>query len=255
MKYRFATLIITTLILYSCKKSQNNPHPDNGDGKEQWQFFNTTNSKLPANQINTMAVSKNNIKWIGTANGLLSINGDAWVVYKAQNGGLPSSNILSLAVQANGNVWVGTDKGLAKFDGNTWTSYVLTNSTLPDQAIMSLVCDDQHGRVWVGTSKGIVEIDSDNRWTLHDETENILPLSMTVDQSGALWIGAHDPFSFRGSIKKFNNGLWKSYALDQMGYESAFPYAIAVEKDNAVVAVLSGTVTRAVIKFTNSTWT
>jgi ligand-binding sensor domain-containing protein len=109
--------------------------------------------------------------------------------------------------------------------------------------------------MWVGTSKGIVEIDSNNNWILHGETEDILPLSMTVDQTGALWIGAHDPFNFRGSIKKFHNGVWKSYALDQMGYESAFPYAIAVDKDNAVVAVLAGTATRAVIKFTNLIWT
>lgn len=247
-------VISVTAVVSACKKPRNNPQPDSPSAKPSWQFFTTSNSRLPSPQINAIAVSKTNVKWIGTGNGLLRISGDSWTVYHAQNSGLPSSIILSLAVQDDGTIWAGTDKGLARFNGNNWFAYTPANSMLPDQTIMSLAHDSPHKRTWVGTAKGIVEIGEQDKWMLHDETEGELPLSLATDQTGALWIGAHDPFSFRGSIKKFGNGGWTSYELDGMGYPSSFPYGIAVDKDNAVVAVLAGTSVRAVIKFTGAAW-
>lgn len=254
MKSQFYFLVLIATFLFSCKKSDKKPKPDTNNEKVQWQYFTTANSKLPNNQVNAIAISKSNVKWVGTADGLVSINGSTWTVFKTELGGLPSSNILSLAVQGNNNVWVGTDKGLAKFDGTKWTVYTSAKSIVPNAVVMSLTSDDLHGRVWAGTAKGIVEINADNQFTLHDETEGILPLSLTTDQNGALWIGSHEPFTFRGSIRKYQNGVWKTYQLDQMGYESAFPYAIAVDNQNNVIAALTGTATRAVIKFANDTW-
>ncbi|NNU34056.1 hypothetical protein HK413_07625 [Mucilaginibacter sp. S1162] len=78
---------------------------------------------LPDQQVNSIAIDKQGIKWIGTANGLLRISGDTWTVYNDQNSGLPSSFILSIAAQDNGLVWIGTNKGLAKFNGTTLVCY------------------------------------------------------------------------------------------------------------------------------------
>lgn len=252
----FRLLLITYCIAFApaCKKTKENPQLNFEHENPRWQFYTTTNSKLPDQQVNSIAIDKQGIKWIGTANGLLRISGDTWTVYNDQNSGLPSSFILSIAAQDNGLVWIGTNKGLAKFNGTTWSVITPTNSILPDQQIMSLAHDTLNKRTWVGTPKGIVEISAQNQLILHDETEGELPLSMVTDKNGALWIGGHEPFSFRSKIKKFQSGVWTAYQLDLMGYPSTFPYAIGVDKDNAVVATLTGTAVHSVIKFSGVKW-
>jgi ligand-binding sensor domain-containing protein len=256
MKKIFRLLLITCCMasMSACKKPKNNPQPNHENEKPQWQLFATANSRLPDQQVNTIVIDKDDIKWVGTANGLLRIAGDTWTVYNDKNSGLPSSFILSIAAQDDGIIWIGTTKGLAKFNGTNWAVFTTANSILPDQQIMSLAHDKLNNRTWVGTPRGIVEISGQDQWTLHDETEDELPLAMVTDKNGALWIGAHDHVSFRGSIKKFQNGIWTSYQLDLMGYPSTFPYAIGVDKYNAVVATLTGTAVRSVIKFNGTGW-
>lgn len=255
MKLNFKLLLMIGLVslVLACRKTKS-PAPGPGEVRTPWQFFTVANSRLPNQQVNAVAISKNDVKWIGTANGLVRIAGDTWTVYNQLNSGLPSPVIQALTVQENGMVWVGTNKGLARFDGTAWSVYTPANSVLPDEAIMSLTHDNLHQLTWIGTAKGIAEVSGTGQWKLHDETGGVLPLSMTTDQNGALWVGAHDPFNFRGSIQKFRNGTWTTYQLDNMGYASAFPYAIGIDKDNAVVAVLAGTVVRAAIKLTVNGW-
>ena len=253
MKFSIAIVLMAIITgLTACRRSITEPGSGTGN-PPGWQLFTTLNSMLPDQQINTIAI-KNNVKWIGTANGLVRIEDNDWKVYHTQNSALPSAFIQALAIAPDGTAWIGTNQGLVKFDGNIWTLYTPANSLLPDKGIMSIAHDDLFHRTWIGTADGLVLIDAQGQWTLFDETAGELPLSMTTDATGALWIGAHEHASFRGSIKKFDNGAWKSYQLAPMGYESAFPYGIAIDHQGTVIALLAGTVVRTVIRFDGSTW-
>jgi ligand-binding sensor domain-containing protein len=246
-------IMVTTLMIMamgvSCKKdklpgkneTQNPPDPE-------WRLFTTANSKLPDNQVNTIAIGENNVKWVGTSKGLVRLTDSIWTVFTSENSSLPSSFIQALAVEPNGTVWVGTDKGLARYNGSVWNVYTSSNSVLPENAIMSLTHDAKFGRTWIGTAKGLVRIDNANNWKLYDETSDDLLYSLATDHQGNLWMGAFNHFQFQGRIRKLEQDKWTAYNLNDAGYTSTFPYSIAVDKNNDVVALLTGTSVSAVVR-------
>lgn len=249
----WAAVIITT----GCKKEKivATPDIDNKPGKEQfpqWLTYSTDNSALPNNQINAVAIDNKDTKWIGTADGLVSIQDNALTVFNTHNSALPSAFIQALAVENNGTVWVGTDKGLAKFNGATWTVYNTTNSPLTSNGIKCVVHDPKHQTTWIGTEEELIKVNNTGQFEYIVEAKVIQ--SMAVDDNGALWMGVFNDFAFIGLIKKFDNGKWTSYRLDQLGYTSALPYAIGVNKNNHVFALLAGTVVKSVIRFNGSNW-
>lgn len=243
--------LLLLCLISGCEREDSMP---NVVVSEEWTHFNTANSVLPSNQINSLAIDSKGVKWIGTANGLVRITGDTWTVFDENNAGLPSSFIQVLTVQENGTIWLGTNMGLARYDGKSWAVYTTQNSILPDNAIMSIAFDEGKQITWIGTAHGLVKIDSSNNWKLHDEFEDDLILSMAVGDAGTLWLGTFNHFAFRGSIRNLSNETWTTYHLDQMGYESTFPYALAIGENNELFAVLSGTSVRSIIRFTNSSW-
>src|SRR4030042_1575976 len=69
-----------------------------------WIIYNTTNSEIPANHINWIAVDILNRKWIGTNNGLVIIdNNGTWSVYNCSNSSIPYDFINAIAFDSQGN--------------------------------------------------------------------------------------------------------------------------------------------------------
>ncbi|UFH57850.1 two-component regulator propeller domain-containing protein [Spirosoma sp. KNUC1025] len=244
-------VIVWLSALAACQPRKTAIHPS----KPGWTRFTSANSPLPNPQINALAIGQPDVVWIGTADGLARYNEAQWTLFTSANSALPSNFIQALTVQPDGTLWVGTNKGLARFDGTSWVAYTPTNSVLPDRAVMSLAYDPVNHLTWVGTAKGIVSINPAQKWTVFDELDGELVLCMTTDHTGALWVGTHEPFSFRGRIKRFDQGQWTTFPLDQMSYASAFPYGIAVASNNAVITLLAGTVVNTALRFTGSGWT
>ncbi|QMU30624.1 ligand-binding sensor domain-containing protein [Adhaeribacter radiodurans] len=255
---RLASMCLVLVMIFTtgCKKEEiDKDNPDGPNEEEpEWIRFHTANSTLPDNQVNALAIDLNDVKWVGTANGLVRISGEEWTVFNTSNSPLPSSFIQSLVVTQNGTAWIGTNKGLVRYDQTGWIVYDTANSVLPDNAIMCLAHDNKQNIIWVGTAKGLIKIDENKNWQLYDALEDDLILSMAVDQNGALWLGMFNHFAFRGSIRQFAGEQWSTFHLDQMGYPSTFPYALTVDQNNMVVAVLTGTSVKSVIRHSNNGW-
>lgn len=228
------------------------PTPIVNETYPEWVHYNTGNSKIPNNQINAIAVDKSGTKWVATANGLACLKGTEWTVYNTTNSPLPSSFIQAVAADENGTVWVGTDKGLAKFNGANWWIYNTTNSVLTDERIKCIVHDSKYNNTWIGTEEGFVKVDNANHWE-YIYSGNVI-LFMAVDGNGNLWLGEFNDFAFIGMIKKYEDGKFTTHRLDQLGYTSALPYGLSVDKNNDIIAVLAGTVVKSVIRFNGSTW-
>ncbi|WP_311952983.1 ligand-binding sensor domain-containing protein [Mucilaginibacter terrae] len=258
-KFIYLLMIPVLLLSLSCKKSnihppktseEELPQPGNSNFPE-WVTYDHASSPLPNDQVNAIAIGKNNVKWMGTAEGLARLEGTQWTIYNTGNSPLPSNHIQALTVEDNGTVWVGTPDGLARFNGTNWNVYTTANSLLTNNGIKCMAYDAGRNTVWAGTEEGIIKITNGN-WQYIDHFETIL--SMAVDHNGALWMGEFKGFSFVGVIKKYQNGQWTSYRLDQLGYASAFAYSIAVDKNDRIVAALAGTVVKAVIRFDGNHW-
>ena len=246
------SLMIMLFGASSCGDSEKDviTKPDEATAAE-WIIYHTENSKLPDNQVNTLVIDKKDIKWAGTAKGLVRIAGDAWEIFNPANSPLPSAYITALAVEENGTAWIGTDKGLARFDGKIWSVYTNQNSVLTNNNIACITHDSKYGVTWIGTDEGLIRTDKNNNWEHIDVGDNIL-LSLAADQNGAVWVGIFKPFIFRGQINKYENGHWTIYHLHDLGYTSAFPYGLAIDRNNAVLGVLSGTSVKAVVRISNN---
>ncbi|MGN6294951.1 MAG: ligand-binding sensor domain-containing protein [Chitinophagaceae bacterium] len=231
--------------LFSCKKETPNT-PDPATDIPEWTLFNTLNSPLPDNQINALAIDKQDVKWIGTSKGLIRWEGNKWKVFNCSNSPLPSDYVQSLAVEDNGTLWAGTAEGLIRLSGDNWQVYTTANSSLTHKGIPCIAHDAQRKITYVGTEGSIIKISAGNRWDILLENDNPV-LSLAVDRNGLLWAGQFNFFAFVGRIGKYENGQWASFNLATAGYPSSFPYSLAIDNNNKPVVALSGTAVRTVV--------
>ncbi|MES2652771.1 MAG: two-component regulator propeller domain-containing protein [Bacteroidota bacterium] len=248
------SIILIALLLTGCKKETIKSAATNNAPKPsiEWFKYHIGNSALPNNQVNAIVIDKNDIKWLGTSNGLVKIDGDKWTVFNTSNTRLPSSNIRAIALGNEGALWVGTDQGLVHYKDNQWTAYTSKNSVLTTNSITCITYNVLNKTTWIGTDEGIVKIDKDNNW--HYIFVNELVLSITTDGAGNLWTGVFNPYSFVGKIKRYANGNWTTYNLAEMDYPSSFPYALAADDNGHIFAVLSGTAVQSLIKYNGNSW-
>ena len=102
-----------------------------------WLRFNMSNSPLPTNGINAIAIDAIERIFMGTDSyGVLIKNGDNWLQYSTQNSDLPENHILSIATESTTVKWLGTyNSGVVRLEEdqselfeNTSNSYVYPTS-------------------------------------------------------------------------------------------------------------------------------
>ena len=102
-----------------------------------WLHFNMSNSPLPTNGINAIAIDAIERIFMGTDSyGVLIKNGDNWLQYSTENTDLPENHILSIATESTTVKWLGTyNSGVVRIEEdqselfeNTSNSYVYPTS-------------------------------------------------------------------------------------------------------------------------------
>jgi ligand-binding sensor domain-containing protein len=175
----------------------------------KWINYNTTNSNIPSDSINCIAIDGLGNKWIGTrSEGLAKFDGTNWTVYNESNSDLPENYVYSLIIDESGNKWIGTCcGGLAKFDGLNWTIYDTSNSGLPSNWVSSLAIDGS-GNKWIGTGYGLAKFD-DTYWNVYNPGWPYITrfiLSLAVDVSNNVWFKSYD------GLTKFDGTNWTHYS-------------------------------------------
>lgn len=70
-------------------------------------LYSKSNSKIPENELWSIAVDKTGNKWIGTSNfGLLKYDGKIFHSFNKTNSPIKGSFISPIFVDSNGNVWI-----------------------------------------------------------------------------------------------------------------------------------------------------
>ena len=212
-------------------------------------YYNNANSGLPGNQVLTIAIDEDNIKWIGTRDGGLShFDGTDWTVYDTGNSGLPSNEVLAIAIDEDNMKWIGTGGGgLARFDGTDWTVYDTENSGLASNNVRAIAIDEDNIK-WIGTSGGLARFDGTD-WTVYD-TENSGLVSnnvraIAIDEDNIKWIGTSD------GLARFDGTDWTVYNSGNSGLPDNYVHAIAIDEDNIKWIGTSGGLAR----FDGTDWT
>lgn len=129
--------------------------PDQFGGRIE-RVFNTENSPLPHNRVNTFHVARNGDLWIGTNDGVCRVESSGartftFHIYQTDRG-LMDGRVNAIFEDRVGQIWVGSwGGGLAKFDPEAEFFQVLTN--LPDVRIASVMPARDSGH-WIAMYGG-----------------------------------------------------------------------------------------------------
>lgn len=121
--------------------------------------YNSVNSGLPHNSIQSISIDNNDVIWVGTQQGgLARFDGTNWSVWNMSNSNLPGNFIIFAKVLANGEVWLsiinsGTSHlyWVSKLAGNTITNFsdVIDGYDIVDAFTF------RNNKVWVSSNEGL----------------------------------------------------------------------------------------------------
>jgi Two component regulator propeller. len=192
--------------------------------------------------VRDIAVDSNNVKWIGTSNGLIRQDGMSYDIL------FPGENIWCVTAH-NNRVCFGTGgNGLKYFDGNTWVSFNTSNSYLPSNNIRKLAMEND-SNLWIGTENGLAHYDF-QYWTIYNSSNSILPnniiSALDVDELNNKWIA-----TLGSGLIKYNNSSWQQFTPPC----SEISTICADHSGNILLGFQSGETNNALVKFDGSDWT
>ncbi|MGE5497637.1 MAG: T9SS type A sorting domain-containing protein, partial [Syntrophothermus sp.] len=165
----------------------------------RWTVYNTSNSGIPSNTIESAAVDPKGNVWVGFSvmdstkdpGGIAKYDGNSWTVFNKSNSGLPHNSVNSIVIDRQDNKWICTNGGgLAKFDDQSWTVYD-HKLGFPDY-VYSLAIDSL-GNKWIGSDK-LIKYDGQNI-TVYNASNSSLQYrndvisEVAVDKYGSIWLG------------------------------------------------------------------
>lgn len=191
------------------------------DGFPHRQFHLNTQATLglaPGRDMGKLAISPDDLKWLGTAQDGLIMFDDGGTPFEggdertvAINTGfdsrLGSDRVTAVYSNQAGVVWVGTDNGLNRisyrydkatgdFEIRSWREYRLHNGLR--SPVITDIEGDADGNIWAGTRGGLTQLKTTGLLTFTYTTDNS-PLiddrveSLLFDPTGGeLWIGTFD---------------------------------------------------------------
>ncbi|MBI3502198.1 MAG: T9SS type A sorting domain-containing protein [Bacteroidetes bacterium] len=188
-----------------------------------WTVYSKSNSGIPSDTVNALAVDAGNSIWLGTNAGVAKFNGSNWTVYNKSNSGIASDTVIAVAVNGN-SVYAGTRRGVSVFNGSSWTTYSVSNSGIVGDTVNAI--EFAGSSVYFGTTRGLSQLSGSN-WTTYNASnsglKNNIILSFYYDGSN-LWFGTN------GGIHQYSGGIITP--LDSL-YSIApfqFPAGISITK-------------------------
>ena len=160
-----------------------------------WVSFNTSNSNIPYNQVNSIefgsSLKSSGDIFVGTSFGLGILNIDnanfsnsTWYTFFEEpdpNTGLIGNEIINIQKNNNGKIWICTTNGISILEYNSslldttnenWEYYNTTNSFIPSNMAKSILFEE-NDKIWIGTTSGLAIIENDS-WNVQTfETEGI----------------------------------------------------------------------------------
>ncbi|MBE0390638.1 T9SS type A sorting domain-containing protein [Flavobacterium sp. PL002] len=222
------------------------------------------------NSFGTIAIDKNNTKWMATnKNGVIGFNEKGTVFKKItfgpDAGNLPVADVRAVAIDTKNQLWIGTTKGLrvlsniGRFQTDnqlTTSAIIIVDDNLPqellyEQYITDIAVDGANNK-WIGTAdSGIFMVSANGQETKYHFTIDNSPLpSNAINDiaingvSGEVFIATDKGLiSFKGLATKANDDLSNAYVYPnpvRPGYTGTVKIAGLIDKANVKITDVTG---------------
>ena len=209
-------------------------------------FYNRSNSGLPDNSIECMAIDSSKNIWIVLYDaGLAKFDGINWTIYNESNSNLPENYVSTIKVDNYGNIWIGIDGvGLLTLGLSGWENVLFLQHGIKD---IEFADSDN---IWVGTrDRGIDILQYDGtEWITHSIPVDPMFYSVQdieIDNSGNIWIVTN------GTLSKFDGENWFHYNDQNSGLPENGLLCLAIDESNNK---WFGTDDAGLIKFDGTNW-
>jgi len=192
-------------------------------GGPQWRVWNTSNSNIPTNSIWSIYIDANNVKWIGTSQGLVKFNDINFVIYDILNSPMKGNIVFSIAEDKLNNLWLtafkqGGEGALMKFDKvNNWSYFNTQNSPIENGNQRCLAIDSGN-TVW--SKLFFLNKYNGTNWVKYDTSNS--PMNGTswdifIDSKNNKWITIEG-----GGIFRLQDTTWTIFNRQNSGMVSNF---------------------------------
>lgn len=145
--------------------------------RHKYRLINTSNSVLPSNLVNCVAIDLDGALWVGTEQGIAVFECGADPFRENCRGNdrrleqdgygailLSTEDIRTIAIDGANRKWIGTTNGIFVQSPNGSESIFIfnkDNSPLLDNNISTIKCDNERGLVYIGTASGVQVLRTD----------------------------------------------------------------------------------------------
>lgn len=205
--------------------------------------FNIYNKQLSGildNGVSAIDVDNNNVKYIGTSEGISILKGTTWNEFMGRRGEeiLKEYKISAIATTAGGRIYAATQGGgVSSFkytdavSGATTFNQPWSAGLMSDTVFTVVVVENDHQ--WYGTNRGAALHTSEYAkadWESYTRAEGLIcdtVYTIAKDQTGNVWFGTHK------GISKFNGSSWVSYTTKDGLIDNKIN-TLAIDKDGSV---------------------
>ncbi|WP_246539688.1 two-component regulator propeller domain-containing protein [Telmatocola sphagniphila] len=157
--------------------------------------------------ILSLSESPSGILWVGTRGGGLCLGKDGKFAFLESPEQLSNLSIRGIREDCDGNCWIGTNKGLLRFYEEKCTAHFPKDSPL-GESILSIL-EDTKGNLWIGTGDGLIRL-SVGRCTMVTDLEGLTDSNCWIvyeNRQGIIWAGSST------GLSRYSEGQWKSVLL------------------------------------------
>jgi ligand-binding sensor domain-containing protein len=166
-------------------------------------LITSENSKLPDNEVWSIAVDKSGTKWFGTANGgLVKYNGSTFRNFTPDNSIIKGNHIGPLFVDLKGKLWIGATNPDGLFTIVNDSLIEIKNKIVKELGGVITIAQNNNGILYFGGKNGLIKCEG-NRWSKIDlPVKQIVPRTISISSNNTIAIG-HNSGLLIGTEKKW----------------------------------------------------
>jgi ligand-binding sensor domain-containing protein len=183
---------------------------------------------LDTRVLNDFIIDNNNIKWIFTSHGVISVTGDTWIMPDS----LSTFNVIKGRMDGDNNLWLITSAEVLKYNTADKQLTRFKVEGLLDNAISSILVDANNVK-WICSWNGISKLRYDWSNILYNEIDSSIQhcvvTSIKQDLKNKVWMS----YDYSGEgILCFDGNSWKTYKSPEDSLNAGYISTLAVDSNN-----------------------